>query len=115
MLIGQKSNINDKLVEEISEIFTISFWDINDVINGVQNTTEPRIIIINLMDINVQEDEILNILKNKHPHAKVIGIHCYQSPKMIEKTLSKGYDGYLSIFNLSEELGLTLKEQHLIE
>lgn len=109
MLVGQKNKINDKLVEEISQVFTISFKDINDVLNGNQSDVTPRIIILNLMDVSVQEKELLTILKSKYPNIKVIGIHCYQSQKMIVNTLNKGYDSYLSIFNISEDFKSILK------
>lgn len=103
MLVGQKNEINEKLVSEISEVFPIKFKDLKSVLEGSEKAYSPRIILINLMDAGSDEEELMRILKKEYPDRKKIAIHCFQTENLIEKTLEKGYDSYLSIFNISED------------
>lgn len=114
MLIGQNNQINEKLVEELSQVYPIKFRDLTKILEVTENSYSPSFILVNLMDIGSNEKELIQIIKSEYPNQKMIAIHCFQSDKMITKTLEKGYDGYLSIFNISEEFSMVLIEHELI-
>jgi DNA-binding NarL/FixJ family response regulator len=103
MLVGQNNEINEKLVAEISAVFPIKFKDVKSVLEGSDQGYSPRILLINLMDVGSDEEELLRVLKKEYPNRKMIAIHCFQTENLIKKTLEKGYDSYLSIFNVSED------------
>lgn len=110
MLVGKKNKINSKIVDEISQVYPIVFKNYEQVLEEINTIYSPKILIINLMDLGQVEQEVFSILKKKFPELKCIALHCFQSPKMIKQTLDKGYDDYISIFDLSERFSKLLKE-----
>lgn len=114
MLIGEDNKINEKLVEELSQVYPIKFKDLKTILEYSEDLYSPRIILVNLMDVGSKEDELIQILKFHYSDKKLIAFHCFESEKMIRKTLEKGYDGYLSLFNISEEFSMILLKQELI-
>lgn len=114
MLVGGKNEINRKIVNEISEVFPIVFKNYKDVIEKLDSVYTPRILLINLMDVGSFDEKLIPILKEKYPALNIIAIHCYQSQEMIEKTISKGYDNYISIFDLSNEFSNILQQEKVV-
>lgn len=113
MLIGKENAINAKLVEEISRIFPITLVNYNDLFEDGYHpdSPKPKIILLNLMDIGMEEEVIFSMLKKHHPHTKFIAVHCFQVDSLIQKTLERGYDHYISILNFSEEFQLLLASE----
>ncbi|MFD1292363.1 hypothetical protein ACFQ5N_00830 [Lutibacter holmesii] len=114
MLVGKENKINSKIVDEISYVFPIVFKNYEDVMRDIDTMYQPRILIVNLMDVGQVEEEVISKLKEKFPELKCIALHCYQSLEMIQKTLDKGYDDYISIFDLSEGFLKLLIEQKVV-
>ncbi|GGZ74783.1 hypothetical protein [Algibacter mikhailovii] len=114
MLIGRENSINQKLVDKISEIIPIVFKNYEAVLEGFEDRLIPRVLIVNLMDVGPIENEIISNLKKKYPQIKLIAVHCFQAPEMIDSIIRKGYDSYVSIFDISNELSNMLREQEVI-
>ena len=118
MLIGKENSVNEKLLTEINRIMPVCFVEIEVLLDKRTESLEcnPKIIFVNLMDVGADEKKLLKKLKCIFPNAKLLGIHCYMVPSMIDQTLEKGYDAYLPIFEFSENLeaiiqSLTTKER----
>jgi hypothetical protein len=111
MLIGTKNNINEKLLEEVSQLVPVQFVEYKDFLNSSSSEISviPNIVIVNLMDVGPHEEAICKLSRNRYPESKLIAIHCFLHESMIVRTLDKGYDAYFSIFKLSEELPAYLK------
>ncbi|OIQ30824.1 MAG: hypothetical protein BM564_01020 [Bacteroidetes bacterium MedPE-SWsnd-G2] len=105
MLIGNSNSVNKKLVDEISKIYPITFVDATNFVEHPLevNSSLPRIIIVNLMDVASNERDLFALIKNTYPDRKLLGLHCFKSQNMIQNVLDSGYDGYLSIFDFSNE------------
>lgn len=114
MLVGKENKINSKIVDEISHVFPIVFKNYEEVMRDIDTMYQPRILIVNLMDVGQVEEEVISKLKKKFPKLKCIALHCFQSPDMIQSTLKKGYDDYISIFDLSEGFSKLLIEQKVV-
>lgn len=110
MLVGKENKINHKIIDEVSHVFPIVFKNYEEVLDIFDAPYSPKFLLINLIDVGQVEEEVIAILKNKFPHLKSIALHCYQSPDMIQDTIDKGYDGYISIFDLSEGFSKLLTE-----
>lgn len=105
MLIGTKNNVNDKLLGEISKIFSTEFVNYTKIqeTSAIFDLVEPRIILVNLMDVGGSDTQLLSILRNRFPNLKIMGLHCFNTEQMISSTLAKGFDGYLSVFDFSND------------
>lgn len=113
MLVGLNNLVNEKLVKEISHVYPITFRDVSSILDNSKDSYTPRILLVNLMDIGSNEEALLIALKNRYPGRMIIGIHCFQMDNMIQKTLDKGYDDYISVFKVSEEFSRILEKQQL--
>ena len=113
MLIGLNNLVNEKLVKEISHVYPITFRDVSSILDNSKDSYTPRILLVNLMDIGSNEEALLIALKNRYPGRMIIGIHCFQMDNMIQKTLDKGYDDYISVFKVSEEFSRILEKHQL--
>ena len=113
MLIGGRNSVNEKLVIEISKVIPISFMDFLELPHGKSHTTSdhPSFVLLNLMDIGLVEQSIFRFVKERYPNSHVIALHCYQAEAIIQKTLDRGYDHYISILNFSEEFQVLLHDQ----
>lgn len=114
MLVGKENVVNKKIVKEVSEVFTIAFKNYNEIIDGSQTLYSPRILLVNLMDLGSYEEEVISALKEKFPKLKLIAIHCFQNPEMIDSLIRKGYDSYVSVFDLSNEFSTMLHDQEVV-
>lgn len=112
MLIGNNNSINLKLVEEISTVSPMIFVDYKDLVSDPESISakSPHIALVNLMDLGNVETELLAILKTNFSDLKIVAIHSFQSEHLIAKTLDKGYDSYISIFDVSEQMFPILDE-----
>lgn len=112
MLIGNNNSINLKLVEEISSVTPISFVEFKDLVGNPESVSakSPHIALVNLMDLGNVETELLRLLKTNFSNLKIVAIHSFQSEQLIAKTLEKGYDDYVSIFDVSEKMFPILNE-----
>lgn len=112
MLIGNNNLINTKLVEEISAVTPIKLIEYQEIANdpGAVSAKGPHIALVNLMDLGNVENELLEILKTNFSELKIVAIHSFQSEQLINKTLEKGYDRYISIFDISEQVFPILDE-----
>ena len=106
MLLGKENSINQKLVQEISEVFPIQFREYFVFMADAQIRPDvnPKIFFINLMDVGGDETDLLGMLQVRFPESRKIAIHTFQEEIMVRTTLKKGFDGYLSIFDLNEDL-----------
>jgi Tat protein secretion system quality control protein TatD with DNase activity len=97
------------LVEEISKVFPITFIDFHDILNDQShlNSNNTKIFLFNLME----EENVFKIVKKCYPDKKIIALHCFQVCSLIQKTLDRGYDHYISILNFSDEFQLLLSEE----
>ncbi|MGI9531595.1 hypothetical protein [Lutimonas sp.] len=102
MLIGIHNRINQKLVEEISLVYALSFVPYQHILIEDRTLLEqtPRILLVNLMDLGLEEEALRLTLKKVYPDLNLIGMHCFQSELMIQETLVKGYDQYVSVFDI---------------
>ena len=113
MLIGGRNIVNDKLVKEISRVIPISFIDYLDLpgSKSQKDSADPFFVMLNLMDIGLVEASIFKRVKEQYPDSKIIALHCFQVDTLIQKTLNRGYDYYISILNFSEEFQAFLSER----
>ena len=113
MLIGGRNTVNEKLVSEVSKAIPISFVDFLEFPSGKTHPGSgvPHFVILNLMDIGLVEESIFRLVKERYRSAKIIAMHCYQVDSLIQQTLERGYDHYISILNFSEEFEALLNEQ----
>lgn len=110
MLVGKSNSVNKKLVKEISEILPISFVDSNLYLEHSREIRNPRVVIINLMDVGEYEGVLYSQIKTSYPNVKILAMHCFQAESMIQQVLDRGYDGYLSIFDFSEEFSVLMEQ-----
>lgn len=113
MLIGGRNAVNEKLVKEISGIVPISYVDFFELQEGElpPESAIPPFVMLNLMDIGLVEETIFRTLKERYPNAKIIALHCYQAESLIQQTLDRGYDHYISILDFSDEFEALLNDQ----
>lgn len=111
MLIGTKNIINDKLMGEISKVLPLEFIEYKDLLHNQKsnNSFDPSIAIVNLMDTGGYEESIVNIVRNQFPTIKIVALHSFKNENLINKTLAKGFDAYMSVFDLSENFGNELE------
>lgn len=105
MVIGLDTPVSQMLSETIGQFIKVDFIILNDrfeaQLEAVVRT--PQYIFVNLMDVS-QPAEVAIIVREYFPESILVGLHNYLSPSLIEHTLSQGYDRYISVFNLPEEL-----------
>lgn len=116
MLIGKNNPVNRTLVEKLVPVLSIQFVDYTDLLKNPAAfaVQEPQIALVNLMDLGSVETELLQLLKLNFPNLKIVAIHSFQSEILIEKTLAKGYDSYISIFDISENIASIFEEFALV-
>lgn len=106
MLLGKENLINKKLEFEINKLIKLEFVDLDTfkMYPVLKPEYSPRILLVNLMDVGSIQSEILNKLKTIYPDVKIIGIHNFMGPDKVKSILENGFDAYMSVFNLGEEL-----------
>jgi hypothetical protein len=106
MLLGKENLINQKLIFEINKLIKLKFIDLDTfkMYPILKPEYSPRIILVNLIDVGSFQIELLSKLKTIYPDVKIIGIHNFISPNKIKLVLENGFDAYMSVFNLGEEL-----------
>lgn len=111
MLIGLKNNVNEKLIEQISKIYSVDFGVCTEILNNplILNSKRPKILLVNLMDVGSNDKKIVAVLDKYFPGLKKIGMHCYKEDKMITSVLEKGFDDYISMFDFSEKISTFLE------
>lgn len=113
MLIGNNNSVNERLVSEFSSVAPVTLVNPNDFLNNTQevvSNVQPHIAILNLMDVGNVENELLAVLKEQFPQLRIIAIHSFLAEHLIQKTLEKGYDSYVSIFEVSDKMYSVLNE-----
>lgn len=112
MLIGIKNNVNDKLLQELSQISSFELIDYREILKNpeILNAKYSNIILVNLMDVGGYDQDIVEILRKYFSDIKIIALHCFKSEAMISSVLEKGYDFYISIFDFSEEISEHITE-----
>lgn len=105
MFIGQDNQVSHSLVETIGKFFPGDFivlqQDWEQQFDEVKQP--PAIVFVNLMDAN-RPQEIARKVRKHFPNAYLTGIHTYDSKVLIDQILTQGYDHYLTVFKLNEEL-----------
>lgn len=106
MLLGKNNLINQKLLLEINELIKLEFVDLDTFKKNLLLKPEysPRILLVNLMDVGSFQIELLSKLKTVYPGVKIVGLHNFVSSDRIKLVLANGFDDYMSVFNLGEEL-----------
>ena len=106
MLLGKNNLINQKLIFEINKLIKLEFVDLDTfkMYPLIKPEYSPRILLVNLMDVGSFQIEMLSNLKTVYPGVKIIGIHNFMGPDKIKSILENGFDAYMSVFNLGEEL-----------
>lgn len=119
MLIGKDTVVTRKLVQQISRIHPIEFLeyrsDLESLLAGIEDA--PRLIFVNLLDLG-GEIAMPRAIKRVLPRSTLVGIHCYQAKNMIAVLYKNGFNKYISIFHLSDELPKILfefKREHGID
>jgi hypothetical protein len=121
VLVGKKNRVNDKLVKEISAVYPLEIVEIDNVLSlsnkgklGNMSHHSGTLVFVNLMDFGAEDTRVLTLLQQCRSDKKLIAIHSYQSATMVEYVLKKGFDHYLSIFTISEELPRLLESESII-
>ena len=106
MLLGKNNLINQKLIFEINKLIKLEFVDLDTfkMYPLIKPEYSPRILLVNLMDVGSFQMELLSKLKTVYPGVKIIAIHNFMGPDKIKSILENGFDAYMSVFNLGEEL-----------
>ena len=106
MLIGKQTPLNDTLREVLST-FVPGAQQVSPeefILNGHVLANNKQVVFINLSGLTDQENTILNEIKRTPHSPKLVGIHTFMVPAMIDEILQKGYDAYLSFFEFSEKI-----------
>lgn len=88
--------------EVLSSIIESKFGDILDIpivntnnLDSIYNFQKPLILLIDLMGTDKSSKEIILPLREKDSDIKLIALHMYQSPKLIDPLYSMGVNGYV--------------------
>lgn len=99
-----RTEVLSKIVENnFSEIQNIPIVS-TDNLDSVHNFQQPLVLLIDLMGTNKSSKEIILPLRKKDSGLKMIALHMYQSPKLINPLYSMGINGYVFYEPSREEL-----------
>jgi AmiR/NasT family two-component response regulator len=105
VLVGKKNNINDKLIGEISDVFPIGLIEPDRLLSEDERPTNfsPPVILVNLLDMDTNQTNLVKVVRAQNPGVKIVALHAFKVESMIQATLKSGFDGYISVFDLSTE------------
>lgn len=85
------SKIVENNFEQIAEVPTIN----SDNLEAIKTLQKPVVLLIDLMGTNKKSKEIIYPLREIDPEIKLIALHMYQSPKLINPLFKMGINGYV--------------------
>lgn len=94
------SRIIESNFEKISDIPVIN----TDNLNSIHSMNQPLVLLIDLMGTSKSSKEIILPLRKKDSEIKMIALHMYQSPKLIDPLYTMGVNGYVFYEPSREEL-----------
>lgn len=90
-----RTEVLSKMIENnFSEIETIPIVN-TDNLDSVHNFQKPLVLLIDLMGTNKSSKEIILPLRKKDPKLKMIALHMYHSPELIDPLYNMGVNGYI--------------------
>ncbi|MDZ7720358.1 MAG: hypothetical protein U5K72_16200 [Balneolaceae bacterium] len=81
-----------------------------DSLESLKNINEPQVLLIDLMGTNKNSKEIIVPLREMNSDFKMIALHIYQSPKLIEPLYKMGINGYVFYEPSRKELVHAIQE-----
>jgi DNA-binding NarL/FixJ family response regulator len=77
--------------EQIDQVPIIQAGDLETI----KNTQKPLVLLIDLMGTDKSSKEIILPIRELDSKIKLIALHMYQSPKLIDPLFSMGINGYM--------------------
>lgn len=75
-----------------------------DNLKSIKNLKKPLVLLIDLMGTNRSSKNIVLPVKKLDPEIKIIALHMYESPKLINPLFEMGVNGYIFYEPSREEL-----------
>lgn len=106
MLIGKNNPLNHTLAETLSDYMsTGSRVSPEEFLSpDFDSTIEEVVVFVNLIDLTNQESQIVEKIRALNKRTKIVAIHTFTVPSMIEQVINYGFDAYLSFFDLSRDM-----------
>ncbi len=90
-----RTEVLSKIIENnFSEIKTIPIVN-TDNLDTIDTFQKPLVLLIDLMGTDKSSKEIILPLRKKDSKLKMIALHMYQSPKLINPLYNMGINGYV--------------------
>lgn len=90
-----RTEVLSKIIENnFAQIADVPVIDTNNLkaIKGIQ---KPLVLLIDLMGTNKSSKEIVLPVRKLDSEIKIIALHMYQSPKLIDPLFNMGINGYI--------------------
>jgi DNA-binding NarL/FixJ family response regulator len=73
-------------------------------IDKISPADQKQIFVIDFIGLNIGAKILINMLKNRNKNAKLIALHLYRSPALIQPLFDMGIDGYVYYEPTRDEL-----------
>lgn len=116
MLIGYNNEVNKSLLRVIGSFAPMQLKEYAEL--SEENATEfnqTPYFFVNLMDMTNSYDQIVQKLRIISPTAKLIGLHCFEVDTMIKSVLDAGFDNYIPLLKMKEELPKVILKLGIVE